>query len=50
MCTWIDYPQDNQPMQPGDANRLMNGIVNGLAIMLPVYTLVGGLYIWLTHR
>ncbi len=50
MCDWNDYPQDSQPMQPGDENRLMKGIVNGLAIMLPVYTLVGGLYVWLTHR
>lgn len=50
MCNGNDLPQDSQPMQTGAENRLMKGIVNGLAIMLPVYTLMGGLYVWFTHR
>jgi len=50
MYTWYDYPPDSQPIRLVDEIRLMKGIMNGLALMLPLYTLVGGLYIWLTHR
>ncbi|MCC7448128.1 MAG: hypothetical protein IT324_11980 [Anaerolineae bacterium] len=42
------------PGQTADAaaeeNRLIKGIVNERTITLLVYTLVGGLYVWLTHR
>jgi hypothetical protein len=50
MCNGNNVPQDSQPTQADSESRLMKGIVNGLAIMLPVYTLVGGLYVWLTNR